>query len=84
LDLKNDPKQGEVTMSREDKTQNEKRMTETKLTGKKDRKLSKKRAKIRKLQKNPEETLQKEKSQELSFAEISEQRHLELRHDATI
>jgi hypothetical protein len=38
-------------MSREDKTQNGKRMTETKLTGKKARKLSKKRAKIKKLQK---------------------------------
>jgi hypothetical protein len=84
LDLKNDPKQREVTMSREDKTQNGKGMTETKLTGKKARKLSKKRAKIGKLQKTPEETSQKEKSQELSFAEISEQRHLALRHGATI
>jgi len=84
LDLKKEPKQREVTMSREDKTQNGKRMTETKLTGKKDRKLSKKRAKIIKLQKTPEETLQKEKSQELSFAEISEQRHLALRHGAVI
>jgi hypothetical protein len=67
LDLKKEPKQREVTMSREDKNQNGKRMTETKLTGKKARKLSKKRAKIRKLQKTPEETSQKEKSQELSF-----------------
>jgi hypothetical protein len=71
-------------MSREDKNQNGKRMTETKLTGKKARKLSKKRAKIGKLQKTPEETSQKEKSQELSFAEISEQRHLALRHGTTI
>jgi hypothetical protein len=60
-----------VTMSREDKTQNGKRMTEMKLTGNKARKLSKNRAKIEKLQKVPEETSQKEKSQELSFAEIS-------------
>jgi hypothetical protein len=59
-------------------------MIETKLTGKKARKLSKKRAKIRKFQKTPEETSQKEKSQELSFAEISEQRHLALRHSTTI
>jgi hypothetical protein len=73
LDLKKEPKQCEVTMEREYKNQNDKRMTETKLTGKKARKLSKKRAKIRKLQKNPEETSQKEKSQELSFAGISEQ-----------
>jgi hypothetical protein len=58
-------------MSREDKTQNGKRMTEMKLTGNKARKLSKNRAKIEKLQKVPEETSQKEKSQELSFAEIS-------------
>jgi hypothetical protein len=49
LDLKKEPKQREVTMSREDKNQNRKRMTETKLTGKKARKLSKKRAKIEKL-----------------------------------
>jgi hypothetical protein len=84
LDLKKEPQQREVTMSREDKTQNGKRMTETKLTGKKARKLSKKREKIEKLQKVPEETSQKEKSQELSFAKISEQQHLALHHGATI
>jgi hypothetical protein len=84
MDLKKEPKQREVTMSREDMTQNGKRMTETKLTGKKARKLSKKRAKIRNLQKTQEETLQKEQSQELSFVEISEQRHLALRHGTTI
>jgi hypothetical protein len=49
-------------MSREDKDQNGKKMTEMKLTGKKTRKLSKKRAKIEKLQKIPKETSQKEKS----------------------
>ena len=48
-DLKKESQQCEVTMSREDKTQNGKRMTETNLTGKKARKLSKKRAKIEKL-----------------------------------
>jgi hypothetical protein len=84
LDLRKDPRQREVTMSREDKIQNGKRVTETKLTGKKARKLSKKRAKIRKLQMTPEGTSQKETSQELSFAEISEQRHLALRHGAVI
>jgi hypothetical protein len=84
LDLKKEPQQYEVTMSREDKTHNGKRMTKMKITGKKARKLSKKRAKIKKLQKVPEETLQKEKSQELSFAEISGQRHLTLCHGATI
>jgi hypothetical protein len=45
-------------------------MTETKLTGKKARNISKKRAKIRKLQKTPEENSQKEKLQESSFTEI--------------
>jgi hypothetical protein len=49
LGLKTEPKLHEVTMSREDKNQNGKRMTQKKLTGKKARKLSKKRAKIRKL-----------------------------------
>jgi hypothetical protein len=84
LDLRKDPRQREVTMSREDKIQNAKRVTETKLTGKKARKLSKKRAKIEKLQMTPEGTSQKETSQELSFVEISEQRHLALRHGAVI
>jgi hypothetical protein len=59
-------------------------MTKTKLTGKKARNLSKKRAKIKKLQKVPEETLQKEKSKELSFIEISRQRHLALHQGTTI
>jgi hypothetical protein len=84
LDLKKEPQQREVTMSREDKTQNGKRMIETKLTRKKARKLSNKRAKIEKLQKVLEETSEKEKSQELSLAEISEQRHLALRHGVAI
>jgi hypothetical protein len=73
LNLKKESHHHEVTMLREDKNQNGKRMTETKLTGKKARKLSKKRAKIEKLQKIPEETSQKEKSQELSFARITKQ-----------
>jgi hypothetical protein len=79
LDLKKESQHHEVTMSREDKDQNGKRMTKTNLTGKKARKLSKKRAKIEKLQKIPEETSQKGKSQELSFVGISEQRHTTLR-----
>jgi hypothetical protein len=79
LDLKKESQHREVTMSREDKNQKGKRMIEMKLTGKKDRKLSKKRTKIEKLQKIPEETLQKEKSQELSFVGISEHRHMALR-----
>jgi hypothetical protein len=76
--------QCEVTMSKEDKNQNGKRNTETKLTGKKARKLSKKRAKIEKLQKNPEETSQKEKLRNRIFVEISEQRHMALLHGEVI
>jgi hypothetical protein len=56
LDLRKDPRQREVTMSREDNIQNGKMVTKTKLTGKKARKLSKKRAKIGKSQMTPEGT----------------------------
>jgi hypothetical protein len=73
-----------VTMSREDKIQNGKRVNETNLTGKKARKLSKKRAKIGKLQTTPKGTPQKEKSQESNFVEISKQRHLALCHGTII
>jgi hypothetical protein len=54
-------------MPKEDKIQNGKRNTEMKLTGNKARKLSKKRAKIEKLQKVQEGTLQKEIFQNWSF-----------------
>jgi hypothetical protein len=53
LDMNKEYQHPEVTMSREDKDQNEKRKTKAKLIGKKARKLSKKRAKIEKLQKIP-------------------------------
>jgi hypothetical protein len=49
-----------VTMSKENKNQNGKRITETKLTGKNTRKLSKKRANIDRLQKIIEGASQKE------------------------
>jgi hypothetical protein len=68
-----DSQQRVVTMSKEDKNQNGKKNTETKLTRKKARKLSKKRAKIKKLQKVLEGASQKENLQNLSFDEISEQ-----------
>jgi hypothetical protein len=48
--------QREVALPKEDKNQNGKRNSKMKLTGNKDRKLSKKRAKIEKLQKVPEGT----------------------------
>jgi hypothetical protein len=56
LNPSKDHQQHEVTIPRGDKNQNGKRNTEMKLTGKKARKLSKKREKIEKLQKVPEET----------------------------
>jgi hypothetical protein len=76
--------QHEVTMPKEDKNQNGKRNYEMKLTGKKARKLSKKRAKIEKLQKVPEGTSQKENLQNWSFVGIPEQRHMALRHGEAI
>jgi hypothetical protein len=71
-------------MPKEDKNQNGKRNSEMKLTRKKVRKLSKKRAKIEKLQKVPEGTSQKENLQNWSFAKIPEQRHMALRHGKEI
>jgi hypothetical protein len=81
LNLRKESKQRKVTMSKEDKNQNGKRNTETKLTGKKARKLSKKRAKLKK---DPEGTLQKENLQNGSFVKILEQRHMELHHGEAI
>jgi hypothetical protein len=71
-------------MPQEDKNQNGKRHTESKLTGKKARNLSNKRAKIDKLQKVPEGTSQTEILQNLNFVEITEQRHMALFHGKAI
>jgi hypothetical protein len=60
-------------MPKENKNQNGKRTIETKLMGKKARKLRKKKVKIEKLQQVPEGTSQKETLQNWSFAEILEQ-----------
>jgi hypothetical protein len=68
-----------VTTLKEDKNQNGKRHTESKLTGKKARKLSKKRDKIENLQKILEGTSQKEKLQNWNFVGISEHRYMVLR-----
>jgi hypothetical protein len=73
LNLRKESQQREVTMPKEDNNQNGKRHTETKLTRKNARKLSKKRAKIDKLQKILEGTLQKENFQNWSFVGISKQ-----------
>ena len=71
MNLRKESQQREVTMPKEDKNQNRKRPTETKLTGKKDRKLSKKTTKIEKLQKDLEGTSQKKNLQNWSFTDIS-------------
>jgi hypothetical protein len=60
-------------MPNADKNQNGKRNSKTKLTGKKARKLSKKRDKIEKLQKYLEGTSQKENLQNWIFVGIPEQ-----------
>jgi hypothetical protein len=73
VDLKKEFQHCEVTMPREEKNQNGKKMTEMKLTGKKARKLMKKKEKLEKLQNIPEETPQKENMQNLSFVGIAEQ-----------
>jgi hypothetical protein len=84
LNPRKESQQRAVTMLKDDKNQNGKETTETKLTGKKARKLSKKRDKIEKLQKIPEGTSQKENLQNWSFVGISEQRHMALRHGEAI
>jgi hypothetical protein len=82
--FRKESQQRKVTMPKEDKNQNGKRNTEMKLTGKKARKLSKKRAKIDKLHKVPEGTSQKENLQNWIFARITEQRHMALLHGEAI
>jgi Asp-tRNA(Asn)/Glu-tRNA(Gln) amidotransferase B subunit len=70
--------QREVTMSKEDKNKNGKRTTEMKLTRKKAKKLSKKRAMIEKFKKVPEGTSQMKKLKNWSFVGISKQQHMAL------
>jgi uncharacterized protein YjaZ len=82
--LRKEDQQHEVNMPNKDKNQNGKRNTEMKLTGKKARKLSKKRAKIEKLQKVAKGTSQKENLKNWSFARITEQCHMQLRQGEEI
>jgi hypothetical protein len=84
LNLRKESQQREVTMPNADKNQNGKRNTETKLTGKKARKLSKKRDKIEKLQKVLEGTSLREKLQNWSFVGITKQHHMPLRSGESI
>jgi hypothetical protein len=74
-----DPQQCEVTMLRTDKNKNGKKNLVNQITGKKARNLSKKKEKLEKLQKVPENT-----SQNLNLTRITEQRRLELRQGEAI
>jgi hypothetical protein len=65
-----DPQQCEVTLIKEDKNNNGKRNPRMQIIGKKERKLSKKKAKLKKLQEVPERTSQKEGLQNLNFVGI--------------
>jgi predicted ATP-grasp superfamily ATP-dependent carboligase len=67
LSIRRESQQHEVTMSKENKNQNGKRITEMNLTRKKARKLSKKRAKIDRLQNIPEGTSQNGKLAEIEL-----------------
>jgi hypothetical protein len=71
-------------MPKGDKNQNGKRNIETNITGKKAIKFSKKRAKIKNLQKVPEGTSQKEVLQNWNFVEMSEQHNTTLFHGEEI
>jgi hypothetical protein len=65
-----DHQQCEVTMLRKDKKNNGKRNLEMQITGKKSRKLSKKKAKLEKLQEVPKKTSRKEGLQNLNLIGI--------------
>jgi hypothetical protein len=71
-------------MTRGDKNKNGKRNPKMHITGKKDRKLSKKKAKLEKLKEVPERTSQKEGLQKLNLTGIAEKRILALHHDRSI
>jgi hypothetical protein len=79
-----DPPQCKVIMPRGDKNNNGKRKTMIQITGKKARKLSKKREKLEKLQEVPGKTSQKEGFHNLNSIGISVQRRLTLHHDEEI
>jgi hypothetical protein len=71
-------------MPRGDKNDNGKRKPMIQITGKKARKLSKKREKLEKLQEVPGKTSQKEGFQNLNSIGISVQRRLTLHHGEEI
>jgi hypothetical protein len=77
-------RQCEVTMLLKDKHKNGKRNLETQITGKKARKLSKKKSKLEKLQEAPEKTSQEANLQKLNLVRIAEPSRMGLRHGEAI
>jgi hypothetical protein len=71
-------------MLREDKNKKGKRNPETQITGKKARKLSKKKAKLEKLHEVPVKTSQEVGLQNFNLVEIVEQRIMALHHGEAI
>jgi hypothetical protein len=71
-------------MLKEDKNKNGKRNIETHITGKKARKLSKKKSKLEKLQEVPENTLQEVDLQNLNLVGIVEPCRMGLCHGEAI
>jgi hypothetical protein len=79
-----DPQQCKVAMLRRYKKKNGKRNPEMQITGKKDRKLSKKKEKLENLQEVLERTSQKEDLQNLNSVGIAEKCRLALFHGEAI
>jgi hypothetical protein len=71
-------------MLREDKNENGKRNPKTQITRKKARNLSKKKAKLERLHKVPEDTSQKVDLQNLNIVRIVEQHRMALCHGEAI
>jgi len=84
LNLMKNPPQCEVIMPREDNNDNGKRKPVIQITGKKTRKLIKKRGKLEKLQEALERTLQKEGFHNLNFVGTSIQHRLAILHGRAI
>jgi hypothetical protein len=84
LNPMNNPQECEVTMIRVYKNKNGNRDPTTQITGKKARKLNKKRAKLEKLHEVPVKTLQEAGFHNLNLIGIAEQHRLEIHHDEAI
>jgi hypothetical protein len=76
--------QREVTTLRTDKNKNGKMNLETRIIGKKERKLSSKKEKLEKLREIPEKSSQERDLQNLNLARIAKQRRMGLHHDEAI